>query len=274
MQIKNNIAGLFILILFNSCVSNRVDVNNNCQSCIAINDENKQINNATCISVKNENCNKIISKAIENSPNLHCLKINGFDISFPSKINSISNDNLNLDSLIIKKLNNIKNIEIAGVNLSKFPMNLFNLQNIEYLSLECCLINSVPNQISGFKNLKELRLRLNNIGQLPMDLNKLENLEAIDLGNNLLTEIPPVLFELKKLKIVSFANPEFKSEIFALSNFPTNEINYLKNIDSLIKLLTLSNIEKVYINVKESTTKRELLNILKRQKLNKKIFFI
>ncbi|MFO7789349.1 MAG: leucine-rich repeat domain-containing protein, partial [Bacteroidales bacterium] len=121
------------------------------------------------------------------------------------------------------------------------------------------------------QNLEILRLRLNKISQLPSWFNQLKNLKALDLANNAFEHIPSVLLDLNNLQVVSLANPEKYDEKLHPFGFSANKIDYLKNIDLLIKLLSLENMKKVHIEVQDDTSKIKIMNILKERGLDKKI---
>jgi hypothetical protein len=112
-------------------------------------------------------------------------------------------------------------VTLIGCNLSKFPMEIFKLSNLEYLYLQENKINNLPNEIGLLKKLKELNLENNEITSIPSEIGMLTNLEYLNISDNELTTIPDEIGMLHILKDLYLNNnilSDFCPSICNLSN--------------------------------------------------------
>lgn len=97
---------------------------------------------------------------------------------------------------------------------TKIPSIVWELKNIENLSLNNNEISEIPEGIAKLKKLKTLDLHNNKIEILPKQIFGLKKLVALNLSSNRLKSIPS---EIGNLKSLSYLNLE-KNEIFKLPN--------------------------------------------------------
>ena len=99
-----------------------------------------------------------------------------------------------------------------GFEVSHLPSVMFQLINLEELTLINVKLKEVPLEISNLKNLKFLSLSHNLITELPQEICRLEKLEYLGLGWNKLTLLPKCLRKLTLLQeIYIFDNPLTKN---------------------------------------------------------------
>ncbi|MBI2968272.1 MAG: hypothetical protein HYY40_10740 [Bacteroidetes bacterium] len=263
---------LFFLLLIIECASKKIETIKDCRGLPTnLNKALKKPEKVKYVAIFDYQDIVFPSEELLKLSNLKCLRIYGPNkISQSKKFDGIPSK-LNIDITRINQLNKLAYLDLAWLDLSQFPTDLFQLKNIKFLTIDCGFIDSIPVGITNLQNLEILSFRLNKISQLPPWLNQLKKLKALDMSNNAFDHIPTVLFELKNLQVVSLSNPEKYDPKLEPFEFSTNKIDYLKNIESLVKLLYLGNMKKVYIEVQNYNTKKKIIDILKEKDLDKKI---
>jgi len=122
------------------------------------------------------------------------------------------------DYVFSKKIFSVKHINLDSCDLEEIPPPIFDLRNLETLSLEHNRINEIPQEIGNLNFLKWLFLNDNEISMLPDSIEHLSSLEELYLSKNLLRSLPESLLKMKSLR-----------EIWVL-NIPIREVpSNLKN---------------------------------------------
>ena len=116
------------------------------------------------------------------------------------------------------EISKIKHILLQGWGLKTIPTQIFDLMELESLSLEHNLINQIPENISNLTLLKDLYLGYNEIKTFPESLIKVPSLEFLSLNNNFISSIPKEIINFKSLK-----------ELFIRVNNISELPNYLKS---------------------------------------------
>lgn len=171
---------------------------------------------------------------------------------------------LTIDTNGLKKMKNMKLLDMSFFDFSEFPSEFLLLDQLEYLVLGSSLISDVPPEINKLKKLDHLSFRLNNLTSLPTEISSLKKLRAIDLANNRLDHIPDFLLEMDSLSFISLANTETKTEMpngvwYWPFHLYTNDINYFKSLDKLETLATKGH-NNINIQVNNSLEKERLKN--------------
>jgi len=183
----------------------------------------------------------------------------------------------NFDINYLGDLPNIKEIHLAGMELTSLPENIVNFKDLEVLNLyensfellpksignleKLRVLNigsnigltSIPEEIGNLKNLEELDISGNEISHLPESLGNLVHLKTLDGSNNNIDNIPLTignLSQLEELRLSSNQITEIPSSIGNLRNLTTidlfsNLINSLPesigNLDNLVNLYLKNN---------------------------------
>jgi Leucine-rich repeat (LRR) protein len=139
-----------------------------------------------------------------------------------------------LDSALMNPDKVIK-LVLRKKHLKKFPEEIFQFKNLQYLDLSKNSIKEIPDGIDALsqlqylacsktglehvsrdigklKNLRWINLNQNELVLLPPQFGDMENLEIADLWSNNLSEFPATLEKLKKLKILDLRNILFSDE--------------------------------------------------------------
>ncbi|MCA1620260.1 MAG: leucine-rich repeat domain-containing protein [Acidobacteria bacterium] len=99
-----------------------------------------------------------------------------------------------------------KKLSLSGLlsgsydNEGDVPPKVFELKNLEELTLSACQIRSLPDAIANLSNLRRLDLSSNSLTSLPEGLTRLRGLRQLHLQNNLLATLPPLVTELAGLE--------------------------------------------------------------------------
>lgn len=135
------------------------------------------------------------------------------------------------------------------------------LDNLELLSLDDPLINSIPKELFNL-NLKELIISNTKIKTVPKEIEKLSNLFILDLGYNNIDSIPEEIKNLSNLQELILSDNnfiKFPQEVIAIPNLAEldlsdNKITTLpkniKNFSNLQKLVLENNKIKKIPNIK------------------------
>lgn len=94
-----------------------------------------------------------------------------------------------------------KLIETSGLD-----RNLFNLHNLNYLSITHTRLQEVPDEIEKLTNLVTLVLHSNEIVALPSAIAKLAKLKVLDCSGNKLTTLPEELGSHPQLSTINLAS--------------------------------------------------------------------
>jgi len=101
---------------------------------------------------------------------------------------------------------------LTGASVSKLieksglDKNLFNLHNLNYLSITQTCLREVPDEIEKLTNLMVLVLHSNEINLLSNAIGKLMKLKMLDCSRNKLSFVPQSLDTLPQLTTINFAS--------------------------------------------------------------------
>ncbi len=144
---------------------------------------------------------------------------------------------------ILKNINNMKNLEslyISGAGVNELIEDVFIIDNLKYLHIECFELNRLPKDILKAKKLETLKISTNALSESVMQLNWLKKLriygEFDDETLNILKGINGLL-SLEELSITG------------VENLP-DEICELKNLGKFDCMFDLKSIPKNFGNLK------------------------
>ncbi|MBS0287873.1 MAG: leucine-rich repeat domain-containing protein [Proteobacteria bacterium] len=176
--------------------------------------------NKISISTQFDNMESLIAKGMESLEDLIemdiCLtKINTFiAMAF---LNMVEDHEVEfkyltrLPSLVFKlhmnKLNILKSITLNGKDnfLSKLPIEIKFLQQLENLDLNHCALKMIPKEIGQLKSLHNLNMDYNQLNAIPIEICQLSDLEELHLRHNHLKELPIALARLARLRRIDVA---------------------------------------------------------------------
>nr|XP_006985901.1 volume-regulated anion channel subunit LRRC8B [Peromyscus maniculatus bairdii]XP_015859885.1 volume-regulated anion channel subunit LRRC8B [Peromyscus maniculatus bairdii] len=135
----------------------------------------------------------------------------------------------------LKKMVNLKSLELLSCDLERIPHSIFSLNNLQELDLKENNLKTVE-EIISFQHLPRLsclKLWHNNIAYIPAQIGALSNLEQLFLGHNNIESLPLQLFLCTKLHYLDLSYNHL--------TFLPEEIQYLTNLQSFD--VTNNNIE-------------------------------
>ncbi len=107
------------------------------------------------------------------------------------------------------KIHSLKHINLDCCNLTSIPEPIFELGQLETLSLEYNEIKEIPESICKLKSLERLFLSGNQLRALPSSLGELDSLRILFLEENKIETIPDSIIHLKSLKEVFLRKNNF-----------------------------------------------------------------
>ncbi|KAK1417580.1 hypothetical protein QVD17_26709 [Tagetes erecta] len=130
----------------------------------------------------------------------------------------------------VAKLINLTYLSLGDNPFDKtqFPLEIFNLQNLQTLYLTNCSISGmIPEKLGTLASLHRLELSDNSlVGELPIGLTKLTNLQVLELYDNRLTGVFPTGFgNLVNLSKLDVSNNTLEGDV--------NELKTLTRLESL-----------------------------------------
>lgn len=105
----------------------------------------------------------------------------------------------------IDQLNQLAELRIESVPLSRLSDRIGFLKQVQKLSLDHCGLDSLPATIAQLTNLKELGLQGNKLRQMP-NIWKMTNLRVLNIANNQLTVLPEDIGRLTHLETLAAYN--------------------------------------------------------------------
>ncbi|XP_027626348.1 volume-regulated anion channel subunit LRRC8B isoform X2 [Tupaia chinensis] len=135
----------------------------------------------------------------------------------------------------LKKMVNLKSLELLSCDLERIPHSIFSLNNLHELDLKENNLKTVEEIISfqHLQNLSCLKLWHNNIAYIPAQIGALSNLEQLFLDHNNIENLPLQLFLCTKLHYLDLSYNHL--------TFIPEEIQYLSNLQYFA--VTNNNIE-------------------------------
>lgn len=130
----------------------------------------------------------------------------------------------------VNKEREIKALYVNSAGLTKFPLVITKLVNLEKLHMFRNEFKSIPPEIGNLKNLICLWLPNNQLSYLPKEIGKLQKLRRLFLWKNNFSKIPKELIMLKKLETLKFGeNPLSSEETDLVKQKIPILIDYLQN---------------------------------------------
>lgn len=99
-----------------------------------------------------------------------------------------------------KEIFNVKHVNLDCCGLTEILEPIFDLVDLETLSLERNKLTKIPDQIGNLTSLKELHLDWNLITKIPNSLERLNSLSMLSLTNNKIKQVPDFLKNLDSLE--------------------------------------------------------------------------
>jgi Leucine-rich repeat (LRR) protein len=112
----------------------------------------------------------------------------------------------------ILQFKNLQYLDLSKNSIKELPDWIGDLTQLQYLACSKTGLEHIPGQIGKLKNLKYINLNQNEIVLLPPQFGEMEKLEIADLWSNELTDFPATLEKLKKLKVLDLRNILFSDE--------------------------------------------------------------
>ncbi len=117
-------------------------------------------------------------------------------------------DSLTLDTLKaftsieegLKNPEKVIKLVLRKDKLKKFPVEIFQFTNLQYLDLSKNNIKEIPYQIGTLKNLQYFSISKNGLLEFPSSIGELTNLYYLNGNQNELTGLPPEIGKLEKLR--------------------------------------------------------------------------
>lgn len=109
------------------------------------------------------------------------------------------NDMSKSDFNLLKNIKPLKSLNLTECNLSKFPLAVSYLPNLETLSLWNNKISSIPDELYSITSLKHLTIGNNNLSNLSPKISQLINLESFESSSTNIRVYPNEMTKLKKL---------------------------------------------------------------------------
>ncbi len=103
----------------------------------------------------------------------------------------------------LKTPSKIYHLDLSKQKLSKFPMDILKLENLEVLVLAKNKLSKLPPEIVQLKNLRVLDISKNNFEQLPLEVCRIESLVYLELSKNPLLKLPEEIGNLQNLEVLS-----------------------------------------------------------------------
>lgn len=138
------------------------------------------------------------------------------------------------------KENQLKELNLSGLNLTEIPAEVFDLKDLTLLELSQNQLTQLPKEIWKLKNLQALDLNHNQLTQLPKEIWKLKNLIILFLQYNQLTDLPKEIATLEYFRVLNLeGNDNLVSPPPSVVRKGIKAIlNYLKALDEKINAWT------------------------------------
>lgn len=111
---------------------------------------------------------------------------------------------------LLGSLKKLKRIDFSRSKLIKLPQELFQLNDLEHLSIADTPITELPDFFDPLSKLRHIDLSGTKLTQLPASFVQLQNLEALYLNGTSITDLSNRLNALSNLKIISLYKSKLK----------------------------------------------------------------
>jgi Leucine-rich repeat (LRR) protein len=115
----------------------------------------------------------------------------------------------------ILQFKNLQYLDLSKNSIDEFPDSIFVLQNLQYLACSKNGLKKLTPKIGQLQNLYYLNLNQNDLDALPKQIGNLENLKNLDLWSNNFDEFPPTLNGLTSLQVLDLRNILISEEVQA-----------------------------------------------------------
>lgn len=187
---------------------------------------------------------------------------------FPSNI--LSNQNLEILKIFTDNLSSVPD-EVGNLkklkqlvlghfeshiheNVTKLPLSLKNLRQLELLDLRNNPLSTFPSQLTTVVHLQELHVNNCNLSCLPDQLDHLQQLSVLDLSNNSFTTLPLCVTKLQNLVTLYMSDAKLETLCKEIKNLVKLERlqltnNQLKTLPD--ELFELVNLKKLHMNINQ-----------------------
>ncbi len=160
-------------------------------------------------------------------------------------------ENEQLDEVVSKRIKKSRltgRLDLTGLNLTEFPMEIFDITNddapLTDLQISNNRIYHIPEEIGDLQLLERLGLAGNRLTKLPESIGKLQRLQGLWAHGNLLKNLPESICSCQSLRNLSVAGnrirklPENLSQLVALEELsvPGNQLVELPNLGKMFNL--------------------------------------
>ena len=116
------------------------------------------------------------------------------------------------------ELTNLQALSLQHNYLTELPDRITQLSGLTELYLESNQLTELPASIGQLVNLKKLHLKGNQFKMLPPEIGLLTNLIELDISNNQLTALPPEITQLTNLKNLFVSGNPLQTPPIELAN--------------------------------------------------------
>ncbi|XP_018723991.2 disease resistance protein RPV1 [Eucalyptus grandis] len=163
----------------------------------------------------------------------------------------------------VGELQELKELLLNSIGITKIPMSVCSLRKLEYLVIEsCCSLVEIPLVIGNLYSLKQLDLRMcKSLIGIPSSIGNLSSLEQLNLWDcKLLTEIPNSIGNLSSLEQLNLGSCESLTEIpnsiGNLSSLKQLDLGSCKSLTEIPSSIgNLSSLEQLDLGSCKSLTK-------------------
>ncbi len=144
----------------------------------------------------------------------------------------------------------ILSCDLKWNQITEIPKEIWNLTNLEMLSLDWNQITEIPKEIWNLTKLSLLDLEWNQITEIPKEIWNLTNLEWLCLRWNKLTEIPKEIWNFTNLKWLYLEwnkLTEIPKEIWNLTNLKWLNLEWNQITEIPKEIWNLTNLEVLYL---------------------------
>ncbi|MEK6616278.1 MAG: leucine-rich repeat domain-containing protein [Bacteroidota bacterium] len=194
-----------------------------------------------------ENNYSSIKDALQNKENVYMLTLNSLQHDVAEKSLILATDGSKMLSMQIEEFPNLESLSIDINMINSLPADIGKLSKLTMLSANLNKLSALPVEMSNLKNLKTLTLGKNNFNTFPDVIISYSSLEILNFENNPITALPPTINALKNLKELNL------SSCFDLLALPA-QIGELTNLQEL----NLSNCVKLKSLPKELNNLKNL----------------
>lgn len=110
----------------------------------------------------------------------------------------------------IKKLKNLRVLDISGSFITEIPKEIEECVNLKIIKANASKLSKIPTTIGNLKKLRVLNFGYCKIKSIPDEIGNLTTLWSLGLGSNQLEEIPESISNLKNVTFFSIAKNNFK----------------------------------------------------------------